>query len=89
MTKTVRKYNLSGLIEPFTAFSTLDWDLFAKIRQHDWKEHPKINKVAKLESNLFKTYEDIAPQIRKNFTDGCMVVVVEVGGGGEGGGGQV
>ena len=47
---------------PFHDFfnSSSDWDQFAKIRQHDWNEHPKINKVAKLESNLLKTYEDIA-----------------------------
>ena len=37
-------------------------DKFGKIRRHHWKERYKINKIAKFESDLLKTYEDIAPQ---------------------------
>jgi len=42
-------------IDPSTVFSTFDWDQLAKIRQHSWKERLKIRKVAKYESNMFKT----------------------------------
>ena len=38
-------------------------DKFGKIRRHHWKERYKINKIAKFESDLLKTYEDIAPQM--------------------------
>ena len=37
-------------------------DKFGKIRRHNWKERYKINNIAKFESDLLKTYEDIAPQ---------------------------
>ena len=37
-------------------------DKFGKIRRHHWKERYKINKIAKFESDLLKTYEDIALQ---------------------------
>ena len=39
-------------------------DKFGKIRQHDWKECLKISKIAKFESDLLKTNEDIASQTR-------------------------
>ena len=37
-------------------------DTLGKIRRHHWKERYKIDKIAKFESDLLKTYEDIAPQ---------------------------
>ena len=40
-------------------------DKLRKIRRHLWKEHPKINKIAKFESDLVKTNEEIAPETRK------------------------
>ena len=33
-----------------------DIDKFGKICQHHWKEHLKISKIAKFESDLLKTY---------------------------------
>ena len=42
-------------IDPYTVFSTFDWDQLAKIRQQGWKEWLKISKVAKFLSHLFKT----------------------------------
>ena len=39
-------------------------DKFGKIRQHHWKECLKISKIAKFESDLLKTNEDIASQTR-------------------------
>ena len=39
-------------------------DKFSKIRQHHWKECLKISKIAKFESDLLKTNEDIASQTR-------------------------
>ena len=39
-------------------------DKFGKIRQHQWKECLKISKIAKFESDLLKTNEDIASQTR-------------------------
>ena len=36
-----------------------------KNRPHHWKERLKISKIAKFESDLFKTNEDIAPQSRE------------------------
>ena len=35
-----------------------------KIRQHSWKERLKISIVAKFESDLVKTNQDMAPQSR-------------------------
>ena len=32
-------------------------DKFGKIRRHHWKKRYKINKIAKFESDLLKTYE--------------------------------
>ena len=40
-------------------------DKLRKIRRHLWKENPKINKIAKFESDLVKTNEEIAPETRK------------------------
>ena len=37
------------------------WEIFP----HHWKEHIKIWKIAKFESNLLKTNEGIAPQSRE------------------------
>lgn len=45
-------------------FSSFDWDQFVKICQHDWKEHLKISKLAKCESDLLVTNKDIALQRR-------------------------
>ena len=39
-------------------------DKFGKIRQHHWNECLKISKIAKFESYLLKTNEDIASQTR-------------------------
>ena len=36
-------------------------DKLGKIRRHHWKERLKTNKIAKFESDLLKTNEDIAP----------------------------
>ena len=36
-------------------------DKFGKISQHHWKEHLKINKITKFESDLLKNSEEIAP----------------------------
>ena len=41
---------------PFYGFSIFDIDKFGKICQHHWKEHLKISKIAKFESDLLKTY---------------------------------
>ena len=38
-------------------------DKFGKIRRHHWKQRPKMNKIAKFESDLLKTSED-TPQSR-------------------------
>ena len=51
----------------------MSWDQLAKIRKHGWKERLKISKVAKFESDLFKTYEDTAPQRREILQTFCMV----------------
>ena len=40
-------------------------DKSRKIRRHLWKELLKINKIAKFESDLLKTNEEIAPEIRE------------------------
>ena len=41
-------------------------DKLGKIRRHHcMKGAPKINKIAKFDSDLLKTNEDIAPQIRE------------------------
>ena len=40
----------------------MSWDQLAKIRQRGGKERLKISKVAKFESDLLKTNEDIASQ---------------------------
>ena len=40
-------------------------DKLGKIRRHHWKERLKINKIAKFESDLLKTNEDIASYSRE------------------------
>ena len=42
--------------------STFDWDQLAKIRQHGRKERLKNSNVAKFESDVLITNEDISPQ---------------------------
>ena len=42
-------------------------DKFWKIGPHHWKEHLKITKIAKFESDLLKTNEDTAPQSRETL----------------------
>ena len=37
-------------------------DKLRNIRRHHWKEHLKIADIAKFESNLLKTNEEIAPR---------------------------
>ena len=54
-------------------------DKLRKIRRHLWKEHPKINKIAKFESDLVKTNEEIAPETReivKKKLDFCKVWMI-------------
>ena len=49
-----------------TVFSTFEMNQLEKIRPHGWKESLKlISKIAKFESDLLKTSEDIAPQSRE------------------------
>ena len=71
-------YILVQLIDPTTGFSTVDRDVAAKIRQHGWKEHLHIHKVAKFENDLLKTREDLAPQSRRIL----QMFVLRGGGGG-------
>ena len=40
-------------------------DKLRNIRRHHWKERLKITKIAKFESDLLKTNQDIAPQGRE------------------------
>ena len=49
-------------------------DEFGKSRRLRWKESLLISKIAKLESGLLKTREDIARLSSKsrNFTDACV-----------------
>ena len=42
-------------------------DKLGKIHGHYWKEHPKITKISKFESDSWKTNEDVASQSRKKF----------------------
>ena len=51
----------------------MSWDQLAKTPQHGWKERLKISKVAKIESDLLKNYEDIAQQSRGILQTFCMV----------------
>ena len=60
-------------------FTTFDMDKVEKICRHRRKEHLKISKIAKFESDLLKTNEDIALQIREIWE-------TFVSGGGGGGG---
>ena len=50
---------------PFHFFSTFDMGKLGQNRRHQWKERLKISKIAKFESDLFKTIEDTAPQSRE------------------------
>ena len=53
----------NGRKDTSTTKSAFDWDQLPKIRrQHCWKEHLKISKVAKFESDLLQTNEHITPQ---------------------------
>ena len=49
-------------MDPSTVSSTLDMGQSGKIRWHHWKEHHKISKIAKFQSDLLKTNEDAASQ---------------------------
>ena len=42
-------------------------DKFGKIRPHHWKEHLKITKIAKFESDLLKTNEDTLLKVAKFY----------------------
>ena len=46
------RISLEDLLDLFTVFSTFDIDKLGKIHQHHWKEHLKISKIAKFESDL-------------------------------------
>ena len=52
-------------------FSTFDKD--QKIHRQYWKEHLKISKPAKFETDMSEVSKDIALQKSQNFTDVCMV----------------
>ena len=42
-------------------------DQLGKTSRHHWKERLKIRTIAKFESDLLKTYEDIVPQNCENL----------------------
>jgi len=44
-------------------FLTFDMDKLEKIHQFRWKERIKFSKIAKFESGLWKTNEDMPPQV--------------------------
>ena len=48
-----------------TFFSTFDVAKLGKIRRHHWKERLEISEIAKFESDLLKTIENITPQIHE------------------------
>ena len=48
-------------------------DKLGKIHRHYWKEHLKITKISKFESDLWKTNEDVASQVAKSLTDVCLI----------------
>ena len=56
-------------------FLSFDWDQFVKICQHDWKEHLKISKLAKCESDLLITNKDIALQRRGTLTHSLLEIL--------------
>ena len=54
-----------SIIEVSMVFSSIVKDQLVKIRQYSCKESLKISVVAKFESDLWKTNQDIALQSRK------------------------
>ena len=56
----IRKENF-----PQFFFSTFDVDKLGKIRRYHWKQSIKISEIAKFESDLLKTNDEIAPQKRE------------------------
>ena len=56
----IRKENF-----PQFFFSTFDGDKLGKIRRYYWKESLKISEIAKFESDLLKTNDEIATQKRE------------------------
>ena len=63
--RKVSMYRLACFTRPFhDFFSSFDWFQLVKICQHHWKEHLKISKIAKCESDLLITSEDIILQRR-------------------------
>ena len=63
--RKVSMYRLACFTRPFHGFfSSFDWFQLVKICQHHWKEHLKISKIAKCESDLLITSEDITLQRR-------------------------
>ena len=59
----IRKENF-----PQFFFSTFDVDKLGKIRRYHWKQSLKISEIAKFESDLLKTNDEIAPQKREILT---------------------
>ena len=49
----------------FFFFSTFDVDKLGKIRRYHWKQSLKICEIAKFESDLLRTNDEIAPQKRE------------------------
>ena len=63
--RKVSMYRLACFTRPFHGFfSSFDWNQLVKICQHHWKEHLKISKVAKCESDLLIINEEMALQRR-------------------------
>ena len=56
----IRKENF-----PQFFFSTFDVDKLGKIRRYHWKKSLKISEIAKFESDLLKTNDEIATQKRE------------------------
>ena len=54
-------------IDLFAVFLTFDMDKLGKIHWHHWKQRPKINTIAWIESDLLKTNKDIAPHFAKFY----------------------
>ena len=66
----IRKENF-----PQFFFSTFDVDKLGKIRRYHWKKSLKISEIAKFESDLLKTNDEIAPQKREILNTFFMVMV--------------
>ena len=58
----IRKENF-----PHFFFSTFDVDKLGKIRRYHWKKSLKISEIAKFESDLLKTNDEIATQKREFY----------------------